>query len=150
MEMARYVQSTQNKKLVIFFQRVLQHFCVLFWYKTFRYFTGVRPCLLLLVSSHSQTRYFLPEHLNCKQQLCGEGLPYFFAFAPSSCFSIEAVNHLWPSNKPKTACIRPCYTNNFTKSLTRKYHHTATESLYRLCDGDGKISWATTLAGVSY
>ena len=38
---------------------------------------GVQQCLLLLVSSHSQTRNFLSEHLNIiiKQQLCGEGLP---------------------------------------------------------------------------
>ena len=64
------------------------------------------------------------------------GVAIFVAFAPSWCFSIEAgyiaANHLCPSNKPKKACIRPCDTNNFTQSLTRKYHHTATESLYRL------------------
>ena len=75
-------------------------------------------------------------------------VPIFAAFAPSWCFSIEAVNHLCPSNKPKKACIRSCDTNNFTQSLTRKYHHTATESLYCLCDE--KISWASTLAGLSY
>ena len=34
----------------------------------------------------------------------------------------------------KKACIRPCDTNNFSQSLIKKYHHTATESLYRLCD----------------
>ena len=38
-------------------------------------------------------------------------------------------------------------TNNFTQSLTTKYHHTATESLYQLCGA--KISWTPTLAGVS-
>ena len=46
------------------------------------------------------------------------------------------------------ACIRPCDTNNFTQSLTRKYHHTATESLYCICGA--KISWTPTSAGVSY
>ena len=47
MEVARYVQSTQKRNL------------------------------LLHDSSHSQTRNFLPEHLNIKikQQLCGEGFP---------------------------------------------------------------------------
>ena len=40
--------------------------------------------------------------------------------------------------------IRPCDTNNFTHNLTRKYHHTATESLYRLCDE--KISLDTHLS----
>ena len=29
------------------------------------------------------------------------GVPIFVVFAPSWCFSIEAVNHLCPSNKPK-------------------------------------------------
>ena len=29
------------------------------------------------------------------------GVPIFVAFAPSLCFSTEAVNHLCPSNKPK-------------------------------------------------
>ena len=76
------------------------------------------------------------------------GVPIFVAFAPSWCFAIEAANHLCPSNKPKKTCIRPCDTNNFTDCLTRKYHHTATESLYRLCDE--KISCASTLAGASY
>ena len=48
----------------------------------------------------------------------------------------------------KNACIRPCDINNFTQSLTRKYLHTATERQYSLC-GE-KISWAPTIAGVSY
>ena len=30
-----------------------------------------------------------------------------------------------PIKQAKKACIRPCDTNNFTQSLTRKYHHTA-------------------------
>ena len=43
----------------------------------------------------------------------------------------------------KKACIRSFDTNNFTQSLTRKYHCTATESLYCLC-GE-KISWTPIL-----
>ena len=37
-----------------------------------------------------------------------------------------------------------------TQNLTRKYHHTASESLYlyRLCGA--KISWTPTLVGMSY
>ena len=81
-----------------------------------------------------------------------EGVAIFVAFAPSWCFSTEAgyiaANQIHPSNTPKKACIRPCGTNNFTQSLTTKYHHTATESLYRHC-GE-KIRWAPTLAGLSY
>ena len=70
MEVARYVQSTQNRKLVIF----LSYFFVLLWYKTFKCFTGVQPYLMFIVS---QTRHFLPDNLNItiKQPLCGEGFP---------------------------------------------------------------------------
>ena len=64
MKMARYVQSTQNRELAILLQRVLQLFCVLLSCKTFRYFMAVQTFLLLLVSTHSQTRNFVPEHLN--------------------------------------------------------------------------------------
>ena len=52
MEVARYVQSTQNRKLVILLQYVKKRVLLLcsLWCKTFRYFTGVQSCLLLLVS----------------------------------------------------------------------------------------------------
>ena len=94
MKVTRYVESTQNRKLVIFLQRVLQLFL----------------CSIVM-----------------------QNIQIFYG-GPSWCFSIEAVNHICPSNKPKKACIRPCDANNFTQSLTRKYNHTAAESLYRLCD----------------
>ena len=80
------------------------------------------------------------------------GVAIFVAFATSWSFSTEAgyvaANHLCPSIKPKKACMRPCDTNSFNQSLTRKYHHTATEDLYHLFSE--KISWAPTFAGVSY
>ena len=53
-----------------------------------------------------------------------------------------------PIKQAKKACIRPCDTNNFTQSLTRKYHYTAVEDLYRLFYA--KINWTPSLAGVSY
>ena len=135
MELARYVQSTQNRKLVISLQRVLQLFCVLLLCKTFGYFMGVQPCLLLLVSSHSQTRNFLPGHLNIiiKQQLCWEG-SHLCCLCSKLMFFNRSSKSFMPIKQAKKACIRPCDTNNFTQSLTRKYHHTAAESLYRLCD----------------
>ena len=94
-------------------------------------------------------RKFLPEHCNAimKHQLCGEGLPSLLPLLQVDVFQekqgILQQIILCSSNKPKKACIRPSDTNNFTQSLTRKYHHTATESLYRLCDE--KISWTPTL-----
>ena len=87
MEVARYVQSTQNSKLVIFLQRVLQLLLCSIVMQNIRYFMGVQPCLLLHVSSHSQTRNFLPEHLNLiKQQLCGEGFPFLLPLLQADVF----------------------------------------------------------------
>ena len=61
---------------------------------------------------------------------------------------LQQIN-LCPLNKPKKkTCIRPGDTNNSTQSLTRMYHHTATESLHHL--RGAKISRTPTLAGVSY
>ena len=84
------------------------------------------PVMYIVTCFLTQTgcRNFLPEHCNTiiKQQ---------FDF-----FSREAEY------------IAVCDTNNSTQSLTLMYHHTATESLYRL--HGVKISWTPTLAGVSY
>ena len=117
---------------------------------------GVQPCLLLLVSLHSQPdcRNFLSEHCNTifRQHLCGEGFPPLLSLLQVDVFQenqgILQQIILFPSNKPKKACIRSCDRNNFTQSLTRKYHHTVIESLYLLCGA--KISQAPTSAGVSY
>ena len=45
MEVLRHVQNTRNRKLV----KLSQLLCVLLGCKTFRYFTGVQSCSLLLV-----------------------------------------------------------------------------------------------------
>ena len=98
-------------------------------------------------------RNVLPEHCNTiiKHQLCGEGLPSLLPLLPVDVYQkkqgILLQMFLCPSNKPKEVCIRPCDTNSFSQSLTRKFHHTATESLYRLCDA--KVNSTPTLAGVS-
>ena len=79
MEVARYVQSTQNMKLVIF----LHCFYVLLWCKLFNILQGSSHVYCyILVFLHSQTRNFLPKHHNTiiKQHLCGEGLPSLLSF----------------------------------------------------------------------
>ena len=55
-EVARHVQNTQNRRLVIFSRyikkKLLQLLCVLLWWKIFKYFKGsshVRCCLLFQV-----------------------------------------------------------------------------------------------------
>ena len=49
----KHVQNTENRKLVIFLQyikkKLSQLLCVLLWWKTFRYFSGVQSCSLLHV-----------------------------------------------------------------------------------------------------
>ena len=80
------------------------------------------------------------------------GVTIFIASAPSWFFSREAgyiaANQAIPIKQAKKVCIRPYDTNNSTQSLTKMYHHTATETLYGL-DG-AKINCIPTLAGVSY
>ena len=116
---------------------------------------GVQPCLFLLVFLHIQTVEIFCLNTNnkiIKQQLCGEELPSSLPLLQVDVFQekqgILQQIILCLSNKPKKACIRPSNTNNFTQSLTRKYHHSATQGLYCLCGV--KISWTFTLAGVSY
>ena len=52
LELLFLIQSSQNRKLVIFCNILRKKchncFCVLLWCKTFRYFTGVQSCSLLL------------------------------------------------------------------------------------------------------
>ena len=88
MEVVRYLQSTQNRKLIIFLKIVLQLLLCSIVMQNIQIFYGVQPCLLLLVSSYSQTRHFLPEHLNIiiKQQLCGEGLSSLLSLLQADIF----------------------------------------------------------------
>ena len=80
------------------------------------------------------------------------GVAIFVVFASSWCFLIATgyivANHPMSIKQAKKTCIRPFDTNNFTQSLTRKYDHTATKSLYRLCDE--KFCWTPTLVVVFY
>ena len=67
-EVARHVQSTQNRMLVIFF--AMNWFCFLLWWcKTFKYFTAVEPCLLQLFLSKTKLQIvndisFLKYHIS--------------------------------------------------------------------------------------
>ena len=154
-EVARYVQSTPSRKLVRFLQRVLQPlWCSVLMLNIQIFYGGPAMFIVTCFLAHLDCRNFLPEHDNkiITQQLCGEELPSSLPLLQVDVFQekqgILQQIILCSSNKPKKVCIRPSDTNNFTQSLTRKYHHSATESLYCLCGA--KISWTLTLAGVSY
>ena len=60
-KVARYVQSTQSRKLIIFLQYIKEKyrncFCVLLWYKTFKYFTEVQSCSSLRVLGGCSLKY---------------------------------------------------------------------------------------------
>ena len=139
----------------MFLQRVLQLLLCSIVMQNIQIFYG-GPAMFIVTCFLAQPdcRNFLPGHCNTiiKHQLCGEELPSLLLLLQVDVFQekqgILQQIILCPSNKPKKACIRPCDTNNFTQSLTRKYHHTATESLYCICGA--KISWTPTSAGVSY
>ena len=132
MEVARYVQSTQNRKLVIFLQRVLQLLLCSIVMQNIQIFCGVQPYLLLLVSSHSQTRNFLLEHLNIiiKQQLCGERFPSLLPLLQADVFQC-------PSSKSKNfvsglviQIISPKVLEEDTTILQLKVYI----NIYCLCD----------------
>ena len=113
----------------------------------------VLPSLLLLVSLHSQTRNFLPEHLNIivKQQLCGEGLPSLLPLHQDDVFQqkqgiLQKIIYVHQASQKKLAS--DLVIQIISPSLERKYHHAGSESLYPLC-GD-KMSWAPTLVRVFY
>ena len=108
MEVARSVQSTQNRKLVIFFAQSVaaafvfycdtKHSDILGWFS--------HVYCYILVSLHSQVRNFLSKHHNriIKHHLCGEGL-HLCCFCSKLMFSIEAgyiaANHLMSIKQAK-------------------------------------------------
>ena len=67
MEVVIHVQNTLNRKLVIVLQYIKKNLsqllCVLLWCKTFRYFTGVQSCLVLLVLILNSVNYLLKQIL---------------------------------------------------------------------------------------
>ena len=68
---ARYVQSTENRKLVNFLQYLKKcHdcFCVLLWCKAFRCFTRDQSCLLLLVLVTVSAQVVAIHKFNTKEQ----------------------------------------------------------------------------------
>ena len=146
MEVARYVQSTQNRKLVIFLQRVLQLLlCSIVMQNIQIFYGGQAIFIVTCFLAQPDCRNFLPKHCNTiiKQQLCGEGSPPLLPLLQVVFFKRSRVYCSKSSlsiNQAKKACIRPCAINNFTRSLTRKYQHTSTESLHCLCGA--KICWA--------
>ena len=64
MELARYVQSTQNRNLVIYLQCLNNCFCVPLWFKAFRYFFAnavmlVVTCFILGIKMATKIKTWL-------------------------------------------------------------------------------------------
>ena len=89
MEVARYVQSTQNRKLIIFLQRVLQLLLYSIVMQNIQIFYG-GPAMLIVTCFLAQPNCwnFLPKHCNpiIMHQLCGEGLPFLFNLLQADVF----------------------------------------------------------------
>ena len=78
MEMARHVQSNQNRKLVIFLQGVLQLLlCSIVIQNIQIFYRGRATFIVTCFLAQPDCRNFLPEHCNTmfKQKSRGEGLP---------------------------------------------------------------------------
>ena len=130
-----------------------QRFCkleLLFLMEVAKFYGGPVMFIFTCFLTQPDCRNFLSEHCNTiiKLQLCGEGLllPLLQVDVFQEKQGILQQIILCPSSKPGNLPLG-LDTNNFTQSLTTKYHYTATESLYQLCGA--KISWTPTLAGVS-
>ena len=130
----------------MFLQRVLQLLlCSIVMQNIQIFYGGPTMFIVIYLFPCFQTRNFLPKDWNTiiKQHLHGEELLSLLSLLQVDIFE-QKLGIL--QQIILKACIRPFDTSNFTQSLTRKYHHTAPESLYCLCDQ--KISWTPTLARV--
>ena len=89
MEVARYFQNAQSRKLVIFLQRVLQLLlCYIVMQDIQLFYRGQPIFIVTCFLAQSDCRNVLPEHRNTiiKQQLCGEGLPSLLPLLQASVF----------------------------------------------------------------
>ena len=149
MEVTRYIQSTKNRKLVIFLQyikkKVLQLLlCSIVMQNIQIVYGGPATFIVTCFLAQPDRRNFPPQRSNTiiKQQLCGEGLPSFLSllqlmfFKKSMVYCSKSTYALQTSQQK--ACIRHFDTNSSTQIFTRIYNHTETESLYHL--DDEKIS----------
>ena len=114
MEVARHVQRNQNRKLGIFFQyimkKVSQLLCVLWWCKTFRYFTRVQSCSLLLVFSFSLTAVCI-SRISCSDH---PKLSFIFVRHVSNCVFHSSVSLLTPKSFCSyTFVFNFCISSNF-------------------------------------
>ena len=111
---------------------------LLFLMEMAKFYGGPAMFIVTCFLAQQDCRKFLSEHCNTiiKQQLM------FFKRSRIYCTKPSQAHQ---TNQIKLASGLD--TNDFPQSLTNKYHHTATESLYQLCGA--KISWTPTLAGVS-
>ena len=123
---------------------------LLFLMEVTRFYEGPAMFIFTCFLAQPDCRNLLPEHCNTiiKPQLCGQRFPLPLlqvdVFRENQGILQQSSQAYQTSQKKLASGLD---TNNFTQSLTTKYHHTATESLYQLCGA--KISWTPTLAGVS-
>ena len=120
MEVPRYFQSAQSRKLVIFLQRVLQLLlCYIVMQDIQLFYRGQAIFIVTCFLAQSDCRNVLPKHRNTiiKQQLCGEGLP-----------SLLLCSKLVFFKRSRVYCSKSSYAHQKTKknlyqALWHKYFH---------------------------
>ena len=135
MEVARYVQSTQNKEFRIILQRLLQLLLCSIVMQNIQIFYDVQPCLLLLLFLHSQTveifclntaiQYLDSIYVGRDYHLCcpGSKLPFFKRTRVYCCKSSYA--HQTSQKKLVSGLvIQKVYKTNVAtqNSVTKCYH----------------------------
>ena len=156
MKVARFVQSTKNRKLVIFFQsnlRVLQLLLCSIVIQSIQIFYG-RPVMFIITCFFAQPdcRNFLPGHCSTivKQKLCEGRTAIFGAFCPKLMFLKRSRVCYSKSNYAHQTSQKKLVLGLVIQIIPPKIfpnYHTATENLHRL--RGAKISWRPTLEGVS-
>ena len=123
---------------------------LLFLMEVTRFYGGPAMFIFTCFLAQPDCRNLLPEHCNTiiKPQLCGQRFPLPLlqvdVFRENQGILQQSFQAHQTSQKQLASGLD---TNNFIQSFTTKYHHTATENLHQLCGA--KISWTSTLAGVS-
>ena len=112
MQVARCVQTTQNRKSVIFLLRVLQLLlCSIVMQRIQIFYRDPAIFIVTCFLAQPDCTNFLPKHCNTmiKHQLCREGFPSLFSLLQVDVFpEKQTILHqiiLYPSNKPKKKLV---------------------------------------------
>ena len=127
MQVARCVQTTQNRKSVIFLLRVLQLLlCSIVMQRIQIFYRGPAIFIVTCFLAQPDCTNVLPKHWNTmiKHQLCWEGFPSLFSLLQVDVFpekqTILQQIILYPSNKPKKSLYQVLWYKQFHPKSYKK------------------------------